>query len=79
MALSTIDWPGLHAMAFPPEHDWDDLAEQAGHALGMGPWFLAGWDSRCKGCGSAIYEGDTVRISDDEGGAVCLDCGALGE
>jgi hypothetical protein len=69
-------WDGWLKIAFGPEEDWEQLSELAGEHLGLGPWMLAQWDGRCKGCGGRFWEGDSVRWSDDEGGMVCLDCGS---
>ena len=71
-------WDGWLKIAFGPGQDWEALSELAGESLGLGPWFLAEWDTRCKGCGEKVYEGDSVRYSEDEGGIVCLNCGSDG-
>lgn len=72
-------WRGFWRIAFGAQEDWEAMAAVAERHFGLGPWFLSQYGSRCKGCGSTIYDGDTVRFSDDEGGVVCLDCGAEGE
>lgn len=70
-------WRQLLREAFGPEHDWTGLMELAETTLGLGPWTLAQWSGRCKGCGERYEDGDTVRYSEDEGGMVCLGCGAV--
>lgn len=40
----------------------------------LGPWFTAGFDSRCAACGDSIIEDDRIR-ADGRGGYLCTDCG----
>ena len=39
-----------------------------------GPWFTAGYDSSCAGCGDGILAGDKIR-ADGQGGYLCESCG----
>jgi hypothetical protein len=39
-----------------------------------GPWFVAGYEGSCAGCGGDIIEGDMIR-SDGENGYLCEDDG----
>lgn len=39
-----------------------------------GPWFAAGYNGFCSGCGDDIEEGDRIR-ADGDGGYECEECG----
>lgn len=42
-------------------------------------WIEARFDSKCKGCGEQMYEGDRIAYDAEERAAYCEDCGEIEE
>lgn len=61
--------------------DWDRAAESAEQVMasGPGPWILAEFYGRCKGCGEKTEPGDMIAFSEEDGGWISTCCLAPGD